>query len=152
MTGVSSRSSSRSQYSSMKARARGIQFVQAENADSVVRKRRPQLFVPAAVLVVHELVGLAGDHVALLDQGETVRSGFGVPIFDLLHQSGHAHFKKFIQIAGGDGKKFQPLEQRILLVLRFFEDTAVEGQPGGFPIDVISRIVQREASHIQQRR
>jgi hypothetical protein len=125
----------------------GIEFVQSENPDSMTGKLGAQLVVPAVVLVVYKLVGIAGDDVALFHQRKTVGSGLGVSIFDLLDQSGHAYFEKFIQIAGGYGKEFQAFEQRILLVLRFFEDTPVEGQPGSFPVDVIGRIVEREASH-----
>ncbi len=129
----------------------GIQFVQTQNADAM-RRRAPGAAssFQQLILVVDELVSLAGNHIALLDQGEAVRPGFGVSVFDLLHQSGHAHFEEFIQVAGGDGKKFQALEQRVLLILRFFEDAAIEGQPGGFPVDVIGRIVEREACHISK--
>ena len=91
-----------------------IQFVQAQNADAMLGQRRAQLVVPAVILVVHKLVGIARDHVALFDQRQTVGAGLGVSVFNLLHQPGHAHFEKLIQIAGGDGKKFQPLEQRVL--------------------------------------
>ena len=121
--------------------------MQAQNADAMLGKRRPQLVVPAAILVVHKLVGLAGDHIALLHQRQTIGSRFGVAIFNLLHQAGHAHFEELIQVAGRDGKKFQPLEQRVASILRFFEDAAVERQPGGFPVDVVGRIVQCKASH-----
>ena len=72
-------------------------------------ERRTQIFVPALVLVVDELVSLSRNNVALLDQGEAVRPGFGVAVFDLLYQSGHADLEEFIEVAGGDGKKFQTL-------------------------------------------
>ena len=44
-------------------------------------------------------------------------------------------------------RNFSRSSSGLLLILRFFEDAAVEGQPGGFPVDVVGRIVQREASH-----
>ncbi len=91
-------------------------------------ERRPQFFVPALVLVVYERVGFAGNDLALLDQGEPVWSGL-----------------KLIQVAGRDGKKFQPLQQRVFLVLRFFKDAAIKREPGGFSIDVVGRVIEREA-------
>ena len=118
-----------------------IQFVDPQNADAILRKRGAQLVVPTAILVIHKLVRLAGDHIALFHQGQTIRPRFGVAIFNLLHQSSHAHFEELIQVAGRDGKKFQPLEQRVGFILRFFEHAAVESQPGGFPVDVVGRIV-----------
>jgi hypothetical protein len=90
-------------------------------------KRGTKLFVPAPILVVHKCVSQLGDHIALFDQSETVRSGLGVAIFDLLHKSGYADFKKFVHVAGRNREKFQALQQRILLVLSFFENTAIEG-------------------------
>jgi len=122
-----------------------IQLVQAKNPDSLGGERRPQIFVPALILVVHKFVGFTGNNVALLNQGEAVGPGFGVPIFNLLHQPSYTHLKKFIQVASGDGKKFQPLQQGVFLVLRFFEDAAIEGEPGGFSIDVVGRTIEREA-------
>ena len=106
---------------------------------------RTQVFIPALVLVVYEGVSLAGNHIALLDQGEAIGARFRVTIFDLLYQPGHANFEKLVEIAGRDGKKLQPLKQRVFVVLSFFEDAAIEGKPGGFSIDVIGRIIEREA-------
>ena len=107
-----------------------IQFVQAENADSLLRKLR--------AAAVHSSSGTARQQicecpreisVALFHQGQAVRPGFGVAVFNLLHQPGHPHFEKFIEIAGADGEKFQPLEQRIAFILRLFQHAPVELQP-----------------------
>src|ERR1700730_18039052 len=97
-----------------------IQFVEPENANPMFSKRGPELVIPAAILVIHELVRLAGKDIALLDEGKAIRSCFGVSIFNLLYQSSHAYLKKLIQIAGRDRKKLQPLEERVRFILRLF--------------------------------
>src|SRR5580658_347370 len=92
-------------------------------------------------------MGLARNDVALLQKRESIRPRFCIPVFDLLHQAGYAHFEKFVEIAGTNGEEFKSLQYRITLVLRFFEHTPVESQPRGFAIDVISRIIERGANH-----
>ncbi len=51
------------------------------------------------------------------------------------HQAGHPHHVEFIEVGSGDGQKAQALEKRMAAVLRFFDDAAIEGQPGQFAVD-----------------
>src|SRR5581483_7569279 len=111
------------------------------------RHLRPQLLVPAAVLLFHKIVGFGRNPVALFDESQPVGSSFGVTVFDLLHQAGYANFKKLVEIAGADGKELEPLEQRIFRSLRLLENAVVEGQPGGLAIEVIRRAIELDASH-----
>src|SRR5207248_5478134 len=108
---------------------------------------RAQLLIPAAVLIVNKLVGLARDQVALFDEGEAIGTRFGITIFDLLDKAGDSNLKKFVLVTGGDGKKLQALEQRVAFILGLLQHTTIEGQPGCFAIKVVSRIVERGASH-----
>ena len=119
----------------------------AEHANAVLAERGTQLLVPAKVLILHELMGFAGKLVALLEQREAIGPGLAVAILDLLHQPRDSHFEKFVQVAGADGQKLQAFEQRNAFVLRFFQDTAVEGQPGNLAVDVVVRVVERKAGH-----
>ncbi len=73
-----------------------VQFVQAKHANSTVMHWRAQLLIPAAVLIVNKLVGLARDQVALFDEGEAIGTGFGITIFDLLDKAGDSNLKKFV--------------------------------------------------------
>src|SRR2546427_1905832 len=50
-------------------------------------------------------------------------------------------------MAGSYGKNLQALEQRIVFILGLLQHTTIEGQPGCFAIKVVSRIVERGASH-----
>jgi hypothetical protein len=92
-------------------------------------------------------VHLVRDKIALFGQSQAVRPGFGITVFNLLNQSGQPDFKKFIKIVSADREKLQPLEQRIIFVLRFFQHTMIELQPRNFAIDVITRIIDRGACH-----
>src|SRR5438270_5171071 len=97
----------------------------------------PQIFVPAAVLPFYKVVGLGGKQLAFLEQGHAVRSSLGVAVLDLLDQSGHSHFEKFVKVAGGNGEELQTFQQRVGGVIRLFENTLVEGEPGGLAIEVV---------------
>ena len=123
--------------------------MQPEDADPALCQQGTELVVPTRVLVFDEVVGLLGDQVAFFHESEAVRPGLRVAVFDLLHHSGDADFKEFVQIAGADGKELEPLERRIGLILRLLKDAAIEGQPRGLSIDVIGRVVEREPGHEQ---
>jgi len=92
-------------------------------------------------------MSLSRHYIALLQEGKSVRPRLCISIFNLLHQPGHPHFKELVQIAGGNGEEFQPLQYRIALILGFFQHTPVESHPGSFTVDVVSRIVERSANH-----
>ena len=55
---------------------------------------------------------------------------------------GHADFEEFVEIAGADGKKFQPLEKWVAFILGFLEHTTIEREPGRIAVEKILRIVQ----------
>jgi hypothetical protein len=85
---------------------------------------------------------LFGHEFALLLRRERIRAGIYEAIFNALQQSGHADLKKFVEVAGGYSQELDPLEKRVSLVNGFFQNAAVEGQPGAFPVDVKGRIVE----------
>src|SRR5258708_37345530 len=114
----------------------------------MLRQRGTQ-HVPAFVLIVHELVSEPRQSVALVSQRQAIGPSLVVTILDLLHHGRHTNLKKLVEIIGGDGKKFQALQNRIALILGFLEHTAVEREPGSTAVDVILWIVQRKTSHAQ---
>ena len=69
----------------------------------------------------HDIQGLARE--------SAIEARLGVAVFNALHDAGDANLDKFIQIAGGNGQELNPLQQGIVLILGFFEDTAVKAQP-----------------------
>src|SRR5437588_5248779 len=96
-----------------------IQLVQAENPNSMLGQLWTQFLVPALILLLDEVTRLSRQSVSFLDERESVRSSLSSAVFDLLHQTGHPHFKKLVKIAGSNGQEFQALENRIALILRF---------------------------------
>ena len=69
-----------------------------------------------------------------------IRSGLANSMLHLLQQAGHAHFHKLVEIARSDGKKFYALENRVRLVIRFFQDSVIELHPGKMPIEDVLRV------------
>ena len=123
------------------------QVLHADHADALVRQRRPQGKIPAAILVAHELVRELRDQLRFLLRRAAVGAGFGLAVFNALHQATHADFEELVQIAGGDGEELHPLQQRIARVLRFLQHTAIERQPRGFAVQHQGRIIQGTPDH-----
>ena len=92
-------------------------------------ERRTQPRIPAVVLIVDKFVGQLVQQIPFFGKGQAVRAGLVVAVFNLLHHGGDAHFEELVEIAGGDGEKLQPLEQRIAFVLGLFEHTPIEREP-----------------------
>src|SRR6202012_3549214 len=84
---------------------------------------------PTTVLIAYEFVHVGDHDIKGLPRSQAVKAGFGVPVFNALHDAGDADLNELIQIAGSDGKELNPFQQGIIRILRFFEDSAVETQP-----------------------
>jgi hypothetical protein len=70
-------------------------------------------------------------------------------MLNLLQQSGQPYLHEFVEIAGRDGKKLDPLENRIRLIEGLLQNSSVESQPGFMPIKVKARVSQNHSLHKQ---
>ena len=61
---------------------------------------------------------------------------------NLAGKAGDADHEKLVEVGRRDRQEPHTFEQRMIRVLRFFEDTAVELKPGEFPIDETVRIAR----------
>ena len=127
---------------------RVIQFVDAEDANSLLRQFRPQAIIPAGILFFDELMGRVFDQLPLLHHGEAVGSRGVVAVFELLQQAADTDLKEFVQVAGGDGQKFHAFQQRIAKVSRFFKHAPIEFQPRCFAVQKGGAITWSLSSHI----
>src|SRR5207253_10129108 len=93
-----------------------VQFMQTKNADTFLRKLWTQFFVPALVLLSHEVVQFLGDQVPLFEEREPVRTGFGVTIFDLLNQARDPHLEEFVQVRSEERRVGKDCRDRCLQV------------------------------------
>ena len=88
-----------------------------------------------------------GEAAELVFGAEAVGTRLAVAVLDLLQESGKADFDKFVEVAGGDGEEFNALKQRIGFVLGLFKDAAIEGEPRLVTVEIVARIVERNARH-----
>jgi hypothetical protein len=106
--------------------------------DAVRREARQDVVPQDPVLFVDQLVRPSVDGRELLGRPEAI--GAVVlrlePRVELLLQAGDADFEELVQVGAEDGKKLDPLEQRVAGVARFLEDARIELEPAQFPIDV----------------
>ena len=101
-------------------------------------------------MIGDEGVEFGGEAAELVFGAEAVGTRLAVAVLDLLQESGEADFDKFVEVAGGNGEEFDALEQRIGFVLSFFKDAAIEGEPRLVPVEIVARIVERNAGHGEQ--
>src|SRR5437588_11039076 len=81
-----------------------VQFVQSEHSNSMFSKGRAQR-IPAAILVIDELVSKALQSFTALGEGQSIGASFVVAVLDLLHHGGDTNFEKLVEIAGRDGEE-----------------------------------------------
>ena len=111
-----------------------IQFVNAQDSNSLLRQLRTQVVVPARILFFNELMSGVLDQLPLLRHGEAVGSSGVVTVFELLQQAANPDLKKFVQIAGGNGQELHPLEQGIAEIRCFFQHPPIKLQPRRFAV------------------
>ncbi len=101
-----------------------------ENADAGRMQGRAQRLVPAAVLALDEGAQLGGVAIEGLLRRHAIGPDLVVAVLNALHHAGDADFYELVEIGGGDGEEFDPLEQRIAGVFSLLQHPSVEAQPG----------------------
>src|SRR6185437_3150983 len=86
------------------------EVLKVQNANVLFGEGREQFAVPALVLLFDKFVRLAGDQLALLLGSKSIRASINKSFFNSLQQASHADFKKFVQVAGRNGEKFDTLQ------------------------------------------
>ena len=102
--------------------------------DAGLSQRRPQ-FAPLRLLIMHQQHDRFGDAHKLFGRGQSLRALGGDAGAHLRAQAGDPHHEEFIEVVRRDRQEFQPLQQRMSAVGGFFENAAIEIEPGQFPID-----------------
>ena len=110
------------------------------NANAVFGQRRHQFVVPERVLRGDQLVHESLDGVECFRRAHAIRADIARLAFDLLLDAGDANLEKLVEIRAEDGEEFDPLDQRLRRVLRFFQNAPVELEPAQLAIDEIRRI------------
>ena len=94
---------------------------------------------PHRLLVGNEFAGSLVDARDLLGRCETVIARRRDAGGDHAFEAGDADHIELVEVRCGDRKKPQPFQRGVALVLRLLQHTAIERQPGEFPIDEASR-------------
>ena len=86
---------------------------------------------------------------------EAVGSTGSGPAVAQLQEAGDPYFEELVEDIGDDPQKAHALQQGVAPVARFFEDTAVEIEPGELAVDVVfgaSQVGSPRGSPVQGRR
>jgi hypothetical protein len=106
---------------------------------------RLKSLIPTIVLIGHEGMKFADKPLQLFFRRQTIGTRSLIAVLRPLQKSGYAHFYEFIKVTRRDGKKFDPLEQGIRFVQRFFKHTPIKRQPGLVSIEIETGIIQSNA-------
>jgi hypothetical protein len=124
-----------------------VEIRHRQDAYALAPQGGKKLLVPAIVLRVHERVQFSGETLELFFGRQPIGARELISVLYLLQKACDPHFDKFVQIAGSDREKLDSFQQRVVFVQGFFEDPAVERQPGFVAIEVIARIAKAGAGH-----
>jgi hypothetical protein len=105
-----------------------------EQRDARGRQLRLQ-FEPALLLVGSKPRHRFADPRKLLGWRQPVRALRHDALADLALEAGDAHHEELVEVIGRDRQEPHPLEQRMVRIGGFFQDPAVEVQPGQFAVD-----------------
>ena len=95
--------------------------------------------LPVGVLLQHQLDDLGVDGAKLLRRREPVVAQHGDQLARLAGEAGDAHHHEFVEVVSGDRKEAQPLQRRMVGVLRFLQNPPIELEPGDFAVDEARR-------------
>ena len=101
----------------------------------ILRPQRVHQPQPCLLLRGHEGARARIDRRELLAWGQPFLAGCCDSGLDLALKAGHAHHVELVQVRRGDRQETQTFEQRMIAILRLFEDTLVEREPGEFAVD-----------------
>src|SRR6266478_2981094 len=110
--------------------------------DPILRQLRLQLIFPKCTLGRHQLAHRFLDAIEYLCGAQSVRANVTRLALDLLFDSGDPDFEKLVQIRTDNCEKLDALDERLPLILRFFENAAVELEPAQLAVDEIFRVTK----------
>ena len=112
----------------------------ADDGDALAGERRLELFDPAAVLLLRELVRAGRHRVQGLGGPEPIGPGDGSPSLPISRfKPATRTMKNSSRLELDDGEELHPLEERHGRVEGLLEHALVELEPGELPIDVKGR-------------
>src|SRR5580692_6295747 len=112
------------------------------NLDAGFKQRRHKVLLPALMAFFEQASNSFAYGRELCGGSHSVRAALENSLIDLPPQPGHAHHEELVEVGAEDGKKLHSLQQRHCVVLRFFEDSALELKQTEFAIHVEFRVVE----------
>src|SRR5439155_8295901 len=112
------------------------------NVNPILRQFRQQFIFPERILLGEEFAHCFLNAIENLRRAQTVGTKFARLAFNLLFNSGNTDLEKLVEVRAEDRKKLDPLDQRLPLILRFFQDPPVELEPAQLAVDKIFGIAK----------
>src|SRR5216117_174671 len=116
------------------------QFRDFAHVNPVLRQLRQQFVFPKRILRRNQFTYRFLDAIEYFRGAQPVRANIARLALNLLFDSGDANLEELVQIRTDDGEKLDPLDERLSLILRFFENAAVKLEPAQLAVDKIFRV------------
>lgn len=117
-----------------------------EDMDALFFQLGQQLLAKAVLPVFVEIGDAFADGKKFLRGRHAVGTGFEGAAFELALEAGDTNHKKLVEVGADDGEKFNALEKRILIILRFFENARLESEETDLAVEIEGGIVERGSS------
>ena len=118
------------------------QFRDLAHKNPVFRQLRQQFIFPKRILRRHQFAHRFLDAIENFGGAQSVRTDAARLALNLLFDPCDANLKKLVQIRTDDGEKLNALDERLPLILRLFQDAAVELEPTQLAVDEIFGITK----------
>ncbi len=113
-----------------------------QDVNSRTLQRRHQFLAPAIMGITKQADDRSANGAQLLRRRHPVGTGFGDTLLDLPLQPGHAHHKELVDVRSYERQEHQPIEQRVVAVLRLFQHAPLKVQQTELAVDEQRRIVE----------
>ena len=111
------------------------EFIDQRDDNALLGEKSPQ-DLETFLLAVFQFEHLLADGFELLARAAAIDAGRFDIALQLPFEAGDAHGGELVEIAARNRQETQAFEQRVIAVLAFGEDAAVEAEPAQFAVDV----------------
>src|SRR5206468_5587100 len=112
------------------------------HVNPVLRQLRQQFIFPKRILRRNQVTHRFLDAIEYFRGAQPVRPNVARLALNLLFDSGDANLEELVQIRTDDGEKLNQLDERLPLILLFFQNAAVELEPAQLAVDEIFGITR----------
>jgi hypothetical protein len=107
-----------------------------QDLDAGFFERREQVIAQQLARLGHQLQGHFADFGQHPRRRGAIHRQLDYPRIHLFADAGYTHHEEFVQVRAEDGQELDPFQERVALILGFFQDAPVKLQQAQFTVNV----------------